>query len=104
YGGVEGIGVQEVDTPPALMSFSIWLAATTSPQISKRSRHAAGWFVSAPRRARNRRSTSDYSCENGRRSSARCCAGARSKKKPKPRGSLHLPFCHSCQEARFVQS
>jgi NADPH:quinone reductase-like Zn-dependent oxidoreductase len=40
------------------------------------------------RPARNRRSTSDCSCENGRRSSARCFAGARSRKKPRPRGAL----------------
>src|SRR5437879_2829913 len=66
--------------------------------------HAAGLFVSARRRARNRRSTSDCSCENERRLSARCFAGARSKKKPRPRGALPLPFSRWCRAARFVQS
>src|SRR5207248_6354907 len=51
----------------------------------------------------NRRSASDCSCENGRRLSAPCFAGARSKKRPRPRGALPLPFSRWCHAARFAR-
>jgi len=50
------------------------------------------------------RSTSGCSCENGRRLSARCFAGARSKKRRRQRGALPLPFSRWCHAARFVRS